>query len=330
MKKLFLLLTLLCILFSAQAQLKISTYGNVGIGTTTPQYKFDLNIGTVDTFRIHTWTNTYIDQSGAYGSLCFRPEMDYYLQLGTSQKKVGQIWAFEIRGLWEIEYSDFRMKENIRPIENALQRIRQVNGVQYTMKSENFEEIPEEKREEFTHNEYGVIAQDLQRIFPELVVPDEDGNYGVKYTRLIPIMVEAIKEQQNMIDSLQQKLIEERSLLMESIHELQNEISLQQEMPNNNFNTMPQGAGDMLRVFQNSPNPFTEATTIHCYVPEDFQNVQLCVYDMQGVRQKCIPVSGRQHTEVQISAEELPAGIYSYLLMGNGQLSDAKLMILTK
>lgn len=330
MKNLFLSAMFFCIVFSGFAQLKISTYGNVGIGTTTPQYKLDLNLGTVDTFRIHTWTDTYIDQSGAYGSLCFRPEMDYYLQFGTSQKKVGQIWAFEIRGLWEIEYSDFRMKENIRPIENALQRIRQVNGVQYTMKSENFEEIPEEKREEFTHNEYGVIAQDLQRIFPELVVPDEDGNYGVKYTRLIPIMIEAIKEQQNMIDSLQQKGMEERSLLMESIHELRNEISLQQEMPNNNFNTMPQGAGDMLRVFQNSPNPFTEVTAIRCYVPAYFQNVQLCVYDMQGVRQKCIPVSGRQHTEVQISAEELPAGIFSYLLIGDGQVSEAKLMILTK
>lgn len=330
MKKLFLSATLFCIVFSGFAQLKISTYGNVGIGTTTPQYKLDLNLGTVDTFRIHTWTNAYIDQSGAYGSLCFRPEMDYYLQFGTSQKKVGQIWAFEIRGLWEIEYSDFRMKENIRPIENALQRIRQVNGVQYTMKSENFEEIPEEKREEFTRNDYGVIAQDLLEIFPELVVPDEDGNYGVKYTRLIPIMVEAIKEQQSMIDSLQQKIVEERSLLMESINELQNEISQQQGMQNTSSNTVPQGSGDMLRVFQNSPNPFTESTIIHCYVPADFRNVQLCVYDMQGVRQKCIPVSGRQHTEVQISAEELPAGIFSYLLIGDGQVSEAKLMILTK
>lgn len=330
MKKILLSATLFCIVFSGFAQLKISTYGNVGIGTTTPQYKLDLNIGTVDTFRIHTWTNTYIDQSGAYGSLCFRPEMDYYLQLGTSQKKVGQIWAFEIRGLWEIEYSDFRMKENIRPIENALQRIRQVNGVQYTMKSENFEEIPEEKREEFTRNDYGVIAQDLLEIFPELVVSDEDGNYGVKYTRLIPIMVEAIKEQQNMIDSLQLKIVEERSLLLESINVLQDEISQQQERPNTSSNTMPQGTGDMLRVFQNSPNPFTEATTIHCYVPADLQSVQLCVYDMQGVRQKCNPVSGRHHTEVQISAEELPAGIYSYLLIGDGQVSEAKLMILTK
>ena len=330
MKKLFLSATLFCIVFSGFAQLKISTYGNVGIGTTTPQYKLDLNLGTVDTFRIHTWTNAYIDQSGAYGSLCFRPEMDYYLQFGTSQKKVGQIWAFEIRGLWEIEYSDFRMKENIRPIENALQRIRQVNGVQYTMKSENFEEIPEEKREEFTRNDYGVIAQDLLEIFPELVVPDEDGNYGVKYTRLIPIMVEAIKEQQSMIDRLQQKIVEERSLLMESINELQNEISQQQGMQNTSSNTVPQGSGDMLRVFQNSPNPFTESTIIHCYVPADFRNVQLCVYDMQGVRQKCIPVSGRQHTEVQISAEELPAGIFSYLLIGDGQVSEAKLMILTK
>ena len=101
-------------------------------------------------------------------------------------------------------------------------------------------------------------------------------------------------------------------------------------MPNTSLNTVPQGSGDMLRVFQNSPNPFTEATTIHCYVPADFRNVQLCVYDMQGVRQKCISVSGRQHTEVQISAEELPAGIFSYLLIGDGQVSEAKLMILTK
>jgi hypothetical protein len=80
----------------------------------------------------------------------------------------------------------------------------------------------------------------------------------------------------------------------------------------------------------NAPNPFNESTTINCYIPESIQKAELCVYDMQGSLIKCLLVSERGMTAIQIQAGQLAAGVYTYLLIGDGKTSDAKQMILTK
>ena len=87
---------------------------------------------------------------------------------------------------------------------------------------------------------------------------------------------------------------------------------------------------ETLKVWQNAPNPFHALTTIQCYIPQYIQKAELCVYNMQGVQVKCLPVSERGMVYVQIQAGQLSAGVYTYLLTGNGKTSDAKQMILTK
>ncbi|MCK9339321.1 MAG: tail fiber domain-containing protein [Bacteroidales bacterium] len=335
MKKFFLVLLLCSISWGANAQLKVSTYGNVGIGTTTPQYKFDINLGTTDAFRIHTWTDAYFDNSGDYGALCLYPYMDYYLQLGKSNHKIGQLWVTEVNSMWVWETSDMRFKENIRPIASPLQRVKQLNGIQYTMKSDNFLGFPNEQKERYMSNDFGFIAQDLQRVFPELVVADNDGMLGVKYTRLVPILVEAIKEQQEIIDSLKEDNHQKLLLLETELNELRtlinsnDNIQHQESLNIQNFsNTNSENQG--LQVFQNSPNPFNTITTIQCYVPSNMQNVKLCVYDMQGTQRKCIPVQSHGALSIQIEAGELSSGIYIYLLQSNGTVSEAKQMIITQ
>jgi len=52
--------------------------------------------------------------------------------------------------------------------------------------------------------EYGVIAQEVQKEFPEMVYEGSDGYLEVKYIQLIPVMIEAIRELKNEIDSLKQ------------------------------------------------------------------------------------------------------------------------------
>jgi hypothetical protein len=69
---------------------------------------------------------------------------------------------------------------------------------------------------------------------------------------------------------------------------------------------------------------------IRCYIPETIQKAELCVYDMQGSQLKCILVSERGTTAIQIQAGQLAAGIYTYLLIGDGKTSDTKQMILTR
>lgn len=91
------------------------------------------------------------------------------------------------------DVSDIRLKENIEPIDDALAKLSTLSGFSFTMKDDPDAIV-----------EYGVSAQDVQKVFPELVtVHDPDsGALGVSYNGLIAPMIEAIKEQQAKIEEL--------------------------------------------------------------------------------------------------------------------------------
>ena len=92
--------------------------------------------------------------------------------------------------------SDLRLKKNIISIHNALDAIKQLNGYTYNWKDNSRDESLQT----------GVIAQEVQKIFPSLVKEDEKGILSVNYSGLIPVLIEAIKEQQKQIDELKQML----------------------------------------------------------------------------------------------------------------------------
>jgi hypothetical protein len=170
----------------------------------------------------------------------------------------------------------------------------------------------------------------MEIVFPELVyAPDSVMNYyGINYIGLIPVIVEAIKEQQNVINDLQQEVETLRNELIACCSKgKQKSINNTQQFDL----TDPTDANTAeMKVYQNTPNPFNETTIINCYIPEAIQKAELCVYDMQGSLIKCLLVSERGMTAIQIQAGQLAAGVYTYLLIGDGKNSDAKQMILTK
>ena len=127
--------------------------GNVGIGTTTPIHKLDVN-----------------------GS---------------------------IRSTTTLVVSDKRLKKDILPIENALNKILALNGITYNW---NKEFDPSKNLDD--HNHLGLIAQDVEKILPQ-VVNTESGGLQIKsvsYSDIIPVLIEAIKEQQNQINELKNQL----------------------------------------------------------------------------------------------------------------------------
>ena len=102
--------------------------------------------------------------------------------------------------------SDLRWKENVYSIENALSRITKLRGVHYTWK------LGDETESKGFDNKvhYGVIAQEVENYFPELIDnPGKTKAYKhVEYNGFVGIFIEAIKEQQNMIDSLSKELLQ--------------------------------------------------------------------------------------------------------------------------
>jgi hypothetical protein len=84
--------------------------------------------------------------------------------------------------------SDRRLKENIANIEDALDKLKQVSGVEYDWIEGNEEFHPN------SGHDLGVIAQDIVKIAPEAVTTRANGYMAVKYERLIPILIQAVKE----------------------------------------------------------------------------------------------------------------------------------------
>ena len=91
--------------------------------------------------------------------------------------------------------SDARLKSNIVSLGSTLNKLLQIDGKSYEMKG---------------RQKIGVLAQDIQELFPELVTVDDNEMLAVNYQGLVPVLINAIKEQQKEIDELKgvlQKLV---------------------------------------------------------------------------------------------------------------------------
>jgi len=100
--------------------------------------------------------------------------------------------------------SDRRLKENIKPIDNALCKVIGVSGNTFDWKELNSEEIKTIHGN--TGKDVGVIAQEIEKILPEAVTTRNNGYKAVNYEKLVPLLIEAIKEQQKQINELKSKI----------------------------------------------------------------------------------------------------------------------------
>lgn len=96
--------------------------------------------------------------------------------------------------------SDRNLKENIVNISDALNKIKNINGVEFDWKKLDGEEDGYFNRK----HDIGVIAQEIESVLPEAVGTRSDGTKAVRYEKIIPLLIEAIKEQANNIDQLKQ------------------------------------------------------------------------------------------------------------------------------
>lgn len=98
--------------------------------------------------------------------------------------------------------SDERLKENIEIIPNALSKVQQIRGVTFDWTDEYLEKQGGE--DDYFHRKHdsGVIAQDVERVLPELVAERPDGTKAVRYEKLVAVLIEAVKELKQEIEEL--------------------------------------------------------------------------------------------------------------------------------
>jgi hypothetical protein len=97
--------------------------------------------------------------------------------------------------------SDERLKSNIITIENPIDKVKQLKGVEYEWNGLQ-SNYPSGSKDS------GIIAQDVQKVLPQLVKEKKGGYLGVRHDRLVGLLVESIKEQQEQIDELKKKVEE--------------------------------------------------------------------------------------------------------------------------
>jgi hypothetical protein len=307
-------------------------------------------------------------------SRAFVPE--YALDLG--------IYPTSIIRAFNVSPSDSTLKTNIKNLQGARASLLKLRGVTYKLKAKpnpslnnpnSMELLSNTKSEstKFPQNiidttyqnriRIGFLAQDVQKVYPELVYSDKNGLLSLDYIGLIPVLVESIKELtfKSINDSL--AYVNNQTLMLNRIKS--DSISIAQLT--NNLNTItnqvasltaqvnqccsktttattssdqiPIGTvenvtqkvvqSDVATLSQNAPNPFNQNTTIGYYIPANVGKAVLYVYNLQGVQIKSIPIYDRGNGSVVISGNSLAAGMYIYSLITDGNVIDTKRMILT-
>ena len=199
---------------------------NVGIGKSTPSAKLHLRDTTSDTINAATSVAKFDGSGGdglAFGNMQSSPYSSWiqagYLADGynpafnngypISLNPVGGNVGIGITNPSEKLHvsgnilatgtvnasSDISLKDNITPIPNAIDKVLQIRGV--TFNRNDIEDNPRQA---------GVIAQEVEKVLPEVVSEGEDGIKSVAYGNMVSLLIEAIKEQQGQINMLKEKL----------------------------------------------------------------------------------------------------------------------------
>jgi hypothetical protein len=95
--------------------------------------------------------------------------------------------------------SDERLKDNIQLISNPIQKVQQLRGVEFDWNDKSIFKAGK--------HDYGVIAQDVEKVLPELVKESSTGYLGVDYDKMIGLLIEVVKEQEKRIKELENKIV---------------------------------------------------------------------------------------------------------------------------
>jgi hypothetical protein len=319
-KLIFICVFIIGLSLSGFSQLKVNSSGTVGIGID-PVSTYNLRLNTAIFVTGSGYSDMIVSYDPAGYGRAIYPSINNYCRVGTPNNQFAAIYAQYHYSGTTYHFSDSRLKENLRVIEKPLEKLLQMNGVKYDFIKQSNDTISNEaeqqKLEKMQKDKLGFLAQDLEKIIPEAVLYEEDEDrYYIEYNALIPVIVEAMKEQQAQIEELKSELAGccQEGLKSGSINNT-DELNLNVAQA---------------KLYQNNPNPFSVQTAVKFEIPETVKSAQLHICNMTGTLLKTITVNQRNNGSVIINANEFNAGMYLYSLVCDGKIVDTKQMLLTE
>lgn len=353
MKKYLLFFVVLVVSFTINAQVKVNEngsiwqgyngYPNIYMGTYTKYEPSNGQYYTNAPWALEVWGenfNIWKPWPTPYNGL----NRNYYLFINVSGGVgIGKVptnsgICLDVRGVVFTTgvsiTSDERLKTNIKALSSKVAGMYKLSGKSYkkhpidaqlslpNIVDDNKNTIKKFEKSNLKQSkgkdEFGFLAQELKEIYPELVSQDSLGYYSINYIGLIPVLVEAIKEQKSTIDEL--------SATVKNLYpnQPQNIVAEKNTVQNShNIPTIP-------LLEQNIPNPFNTETQINYFIPDNFSAANIYIYDMNGTQLKKYQIFHNGKGTVNIRGAEFNAGMYLYSLIVDGKVIDTKRMILTK
>jgi len=177
--------------------------------STAPVLELTENVQTWATLRFKksnypagSWDiNAYVDPSNQiYAQLLFKANGLDQMQLSGNGDLA--VWGSVF------EYSDSTLKKNIQPIQHALAGLMTLNPVTYNWKAET----------KSKNIQIGFLAQEVEQVFPQLVKTDQSGTKSVSYTHMVPVLLQAIKEQQAEMNTMKDRIDQLETMVMELVN----------------------------------------------------------------------------------------------------------------
>ena len=163
---------------------------------------------------------------------------------------------------------------------------------------------------EKTH--YGLDAEVLKEVYPDLVYESQEGDLCINYTEMIPLLVQSVSE------------------LRAQVVSLQGAQTYNVRARNGSETGVGSSALDVPALEQNDPNPFTQTTVVRYTLPESVKSAFLYIYDLNGTQIDQKTLQDRGKSSVMLEAGSLAPGMYLYALVADGKVIDTKRMIITK
>jgi trimeric autotransporter adhesin len=233
--------------------------------------------------------------------------------------------------------SDARIKNNIKENVPGLAFINLLKPVTYHLDLQKEETLTGIKNTEDFIGKYdiqqtqftGFIAQDVEAAskkinydFSGVDVPKNDKDiYGLRYADFVVPLVKAVQELSKMNDDKDAKIDD----LQNQINELKAMIVSNQSTANSQQSTAISSSS----LSQNTPNPFSNSTTINYSLPAKFISAKIIITDKNGNALKQINLSNNKGS-INVDASTLSSGAYQYSLLVDGRFIASKQMIMTK
>ena len=174
-------------------RMRITSGGQINMGTSTNYHQFepesDMDFSFImNAGQINASPNYTIKSSTSGAAITSR------LQLIGSTGNMTITGSLTQNG----SISDISLKENIKPIKNALDKVEKLNAVTFDWKkSDSILQLKED---------YGFIAQEVEKVIPEIVRTNDDDKKAINYNGITSVLVKAIQEQQTIIEDLKSRI----------------------------------------------------------------------------------------------------------------------------